>query len=183
VGDFVMARVKTIEFEIDHKFDSMKNRHYLNGDCTVLHCHHYATLYTQLALDAVDFEGVRHLTEASEDVFFDVLNRYFAENEITDIDEKVEIAQQYWQASGMGLISFTGVGKYEVVAEMEYSHIDEGWLKKWGGSDKPVNFFTVGFVAAVAALVNNKPVRTFKATETKSLACGDEKCEFKAVIS
>ena len=142
-----MARVKAIEFEIDHKFDPVKNRHYLNGDCTVLHCHHYATLYTQLALDAVDFEGVRHLTETSEDVFYDVLNRYYAEKEITDIAEKVEIAQQYWQASGMGLIRFTGVGKYEVVAEMEYSHIDEGWLKKWGGSDRPHASSSTAFVS------------------------------------
>ena len=178
-----MAIAKTIELEIDHKFDPVKNRHYLNGDCTVLHCHHYSTLYTQLALDATDFEGVRHLTETSEDIFYEVLKRYYEEKCITDIAEKVEIAQQYWQASGMGLIRFTGVGKYEVVAEMEYSHIDEGWLKKWGGADKPVNFFTVGFVAAVAALVNNKPPRTFKAKETKSLACGDEKSEFKAFLS
>jgi hypothetical protein len=178
-----MAIIKTTEFEIDHKFDPIKNRHYLNGDCTVLHCHHYATLYTQLALDATDFEGVRHLTEMAEDVFYGVLKRYFEEKCIVDIADKVEVAQQYWQASGMGIIRFVGVGKYEVVAEMGYSHIDEGWLKKWGGSAQPVNFFTVGFVAALAALVNEKPLGSFKAVETKSLACGDDKSEFKAVLS
>lgn len=178
-----MAILKHTEFEIDHHFDPLRNRHYLNGDCTVLHCHHYSTLYTQLALDATNFEGIRHLVENSEDIFYDVLQRYFLARNIAAIEEKVEIAQQYWQASGMGLIRFTGIGRYEVIAEMEYSHIDEGWLKKWGGSKQPVNFFTVGFVAAVAALLNNKPPRAFKAKETKSLACGDEKSEFKAVLS
>lgn len=178
-----MAIRKATEFEIDHKFDPIKNRHYMNGECTVLHCHHYATLYTQLAMDATDFNGIRHLTEVSEDIFYSVLQKYYDEKRITDIDEKVDIAQQYWQASGMGIIRFTGVGKYEVIAEMEYSHIDEGWLKKWGGSDKPVNFITVGFVAAVADLLNNKPTRAFKASETGSLACGDKKSEFKAVLS
>lgn len=178
-----MAINKTTEFEIDHKFDPVKNRHYLNGESTVVHCHHYATLYTQLAMDAKDFSGVKHLTEVSEDTFYGVLNKYYNEKGITGIAEKVEIAQQYWQVSGMGIIRFSGIGKYEVVAEMDYSHIDEGWLKKWGGAGEPVNFMTVGFVAAVAALVNNKPTRAFKATETSSLACGDEKSEFKAVLS
>ncbi len=177
-----MAIEKRTQFEIDHRFDPVKNRHYINGVCSVLHCHHYATLYTQLAVDAVDFEGLRHLVETSEDVFYETLDRYFKEKGVEAIEEKIEIAQQYWQALGMGLIRFTGIGKYEVVAEMEYSHLDEGWLKKWGGNDKPVNFFTVGFVAAVAALVNDRPTRSFQARETRGLVCGDEKSEFKAVV-
>lgn len=177
-----MSIIRNTEFEIDHTFDPANNRHRLNGDCTVLHCHHYATLYTQLALDAVDFEGVKHLTETAEDVFYGVLEKYFTEKCVVDVAAKLELARQYWQASGMGVITFTGVGKYELTAEMDYSHIDEGWLKKWGGADQPVNFFTVGFVAAVAALANNKPVKSFKAVETKSIACGDEKSEFKAVL-
>jgi hypothetical protein len=56
-----MTVEKKTEFEIDHKFDPIRNRHYMNGVCTVLHCHHYATLYTQLADDAEQFAGVRLL--------------------------------------------------------------------------------------------------------------------------
>ncbi|RPI79967.1 MAG: hypothetical protein EHM45_00805 [Desulfobacteraceae bacterium] len=178
-----MSQEKKIEFEVDRRFDPVKSRHFLNGVCTVLHCHHYATLYSQLALDAVNFNGADHLVEASEDTFYEVLNSYYLNKGATTAEEKVEIARQYWQAVGMGLIQFTGVGKFEILAEMEYSHLDEGWLKKWGGSKKPVNLFTVGFVAAVAALVNEKPVRSFRVTETKSLVCGDEKSEFKGVAA
>ena len=177
-----MAMEKTTEFEVDHRFDPVKNRHFLNGVCSVLHCHHYATLYTQLALDATDFEGVRHLSETSEDSFYDVLDQYFSQKGIATVEDKVEIAQQYWKAVGMGLIRFTGIGRYEILAEMDYSHIDEGWLKKWGSNDKPVNYITVGFVAAVAALLNEKPPRSFTARETQSLVCGDEKSKFKAVV-
>jgi hypothetical protein len=177
-----VAVEKRTEFEIDHKFDSKKSRHYLNGVCSVLHCHHYATLYTQLAMDAVDFEGIRHLVENSEDVLYGVLEAYYTDNGVTSVEDKIEIAQQYWQAVGMGLITFTGIGKYEVTAEMDYSHLDEGWLKKWGGGDQPVNFFTVGFVAAVAALATNRPPRSFQAKEVKGLVCGDDKSEFKAVL-
>ena len=86
------------------------------------------------------------------------------------------------RSSAWARICFTGVGRYAATAVMEYSHIDEGWLKKWGGRDKPVNFFTCGFVAAVAALANNKPPRSFSTKENKSLVCGDEVSEFKAVL-
>ena len=177
-----MAIEKQTEFEIDHKFDPVRDRHYLNGVCSVLHCHHYATLFTQLAADAVDFQGVKHLVETAEDTFYEVLNAYFKEKNVVDLAQKIEIARQYWSAVGMGLIRFTGIGKYEVTAEMEYSHLDEGWLKKWGGNDKPVNFFSVGFVAAVAALVNGKPPRSFQTRETQGLVCGDAKSQFKAVL-
>ncbi len=178
-----MTVEKKMEFEIDHKFDAVSNRHYMNGVCTVLHCHHYATLYTQLADDAEQFEGVRLLKEASEDSFYEVLDAYYKKHGIETVDDKVSIAEQYWQAVGMGLIRFTGVGKYATTAVMEYSHLDEGWLKKWGSRDKPVNFFTCGFVAAVAALINGKQPRSFTVKEPKGLVCGDEVSSFKAVLS
>ena len=178
-----MTVEKMTEFEIDHKFDPITNRHYMNGFCTVLHCHHYATLYTQLADDAEEFKGVQLIKEAAEDTFHEVLEDYYQKHEIEDIEDKVTIAEQYWQAVGMGLIRFTAIGKYACTAVMEYSHIDDGWLKKWGSRDKPVNFFTCGFVAAVAALANEKPVRSFKVKEPKGLVCGDEVSAFKAVLT
>lgn len=177
-----MAIEKKTEFEIDHRFNPVTNRHYLNGFCTVLHCHHFATLYTQLADDAKDFEGERLLKEAAEDTFFEVLNSYYLDKKIESIEDKIVIAEQYWKTVGMGLIRFTGIGKYAVTAEMEYSHVDEGWLKKWGSRDKPVNFITAGFVAAIAALANGKPSRSFLTKETKGLVCGDDRSEFKAVV-
>jgi hypothetical protein len=178
-----MTVEKKTDFEIDHKFDPITNRHYMNGFCTVLHCHHYATLYTQLADDAEQFKGISLLKEASEDTFYEVLDDYYKKHGIETIDEKVSIAEQYWQAVGMGLIRFTGVGKYATTAVMEYSHLDEGWLKKWGSRDKPVNFFTCGFVAAVAALINGKKPRSFTVKEHKGLVCGDDVSSFKAVLS
>jgi predicted hydrocarbon binding protein len=177
-----MTIEKCIEFEIDHHFDPGSSRHYMNGSCTVLHCHHYATLYTQLADDAKDFEGEKLLKEAAEDTFYEVLNDYFNKRNMTTLEERISIAEQYWKAVGMGLIRFTGIGKYAATAEMEYSHIDEGWLKKWGSRNKPVNFITAGFVAAAIALANNKPPRSFVVKEIQSLLQGDDKSAFEAIL-
>jgi hypothetical protein len=177
-----MTIEKSIEFEIDHRFDPNSSRHYMNGLCTVLHCHHYATLYTQLADDAKDFEGEKLLKEAAEDTFYEVLNDYYNKKNMTVLEERISIAEQYWKAVGMGLIRFTSIGKYAATAEMDYSHIDEGWLKKWGSRNESVNFITAGFVAAVTALANNKPSRSFAVNEIKSLVRGDDKSAFEAIL-
>lgn len=177
-----MTIEKKNEFEIDHRFDPCSNRHFMNGACTVLHCHHYATLYTQLADDAKDFEGERLLKEAAEETFYGVLKDYFDQKNMTSLEDRVAIAERYWKTVGMGLIRFTGIGKYSATAEMEYSHIDEGWLKNWGGRNEPVNFITSGFVAAVIALANNKPSKSFAIQETRSLVRGDDKSLFEATL-
>ncbi|MBF0432508.1 MAG: hypothetical protein HQK83_14585 [Fibrobacteria bacterium] len=177
-----MTDQNTPKYEIEYHFDSEKKRHYMNGFCTVLHCHHYATLFTQLADVAVHFDGERLFKESAEDTFYEVLNDYFSKKSIVTLTDKISIAEQYWKTVGMGMIHFTGVGKVVVTAEMDYSHLDEGWLKKWGSREKPVNFITAGFVAAVAALANDKPPRTFGVRETKGLVCGDDVSAFKAVI-
>jgi predicted hydrocarbon binding protein len=177
-----MVVEKKVEFEIDHRFDPVRNRHYLNGFCSVLHCHHYATLYTQLADDAVDFEGIKHLIAAAEETFYEVLDDYYTRKGVDNIEDKVSIAEQFWAAVGMGRITFTGVGKYAAYAEMEFSHVDNGWLSKWGSRERPVNFFTSGFVAAVVALVNNKNPRSYVVKEIKSLVRGDEVSTFKASL-
>ncbi|MGD8564530.1 MAG: hypothetical protein PVG03_18460 [Desulfarculaceae bacterium] len=177
-----MAVEKKVQFEIDHQFDPNSCRHYLNGFCTVLHCHHYATLYTQLADDAKDFNGKALFIQAAEDIFFDVLDKYYQEHGVESINDKLSIAKEYWQIVGMGLIEFKAVGPFAVTAEMDYSHVDEGWLKKWGSRPEPVNFFTCGFVAAVAALTTGRQPRSFEVNEVKSLVAGDDKSVFKAVL-
>ena len=166
---------------MDHIYDSTRNRHYLNGASTVLHCHHYTTLITQLAEDAVHFDGHRFLMEAAEECFYEVLGKYYQTYEIDSVEEKVQAAENYWKLVGMGIIRFTSIGRYDVTAEMDYSHVDEGWLKKWGGHDKPVNFITAGFVAAVAALATNMERRSFAVEQTKGLVCGDDVSAFRAV--
>jgi hypothetical protein len=43
--------------ELDHKFNPHNKRHSINGHDVALHCHHFTTLYTQLAIDS---ERIRH---------------------------------------------------------------------------------------------------------------------------
>ncbi len=167
------------EFRLDHRFDPGTKKHYLNDELSVLHCHHYSTLFTKLAMD---LDGVEHLVETGEDVFGRVLRQYFLDKAVSSVGERIGIAQQYWQAVGMGLIEISSSDASGGAAKMEYSHLDEGWLKKWGGSDKPVNIITRGFLAGVFAAVYDKPPRSYYVEETKSLARGDKAGEFTITL-
>ena len=127
-----MAKFKKVEWEIDHRFDPKTTRHYNNDAVTVLHCHHYITLYCQLADDAEMVDGKGLMRQAAELSFIKVLKDYFKKYQVTKLVERVALAEEYWKVCGMGLLHFEHVGKLSATAEMSHSHVDEGWVKKWG---------------------------------------------------
>lgn len=170
------------QLEMDERFDPAVSRRYLGDHWTTIHSHHYAVLYTQLADDAVDFDGIYHLIRASEDTFHDVLRGAFENRGLKELTEKIAMAEAYWRSVGMGELRFQGVGKYAVTAEMVHSHVDRGWLDKVGESQKPINFIAQGFMAAAASLFSEKPVRSFAVRETRSIASGRPTSFFRAVL-
>lgn len=174
--------VRKRELEIVERFDPDTCRQYLNECCSVLHSHHYAALISQLAEDADDFDGIYHLRRAAEDTFHEVLTDYFHQHEVVALEDQVAFTEQYWETVGMGQIRFKCVEKYAVGAEMDFSHVDQGWLEKWGKRHKQINFITQGFVAAAAALFAGRPPGSFTVRESRSLVAGDEVSIFKAVL-
>jgi len=174
--------IKPKEFELDHKFDKLRSRHYINDKLSVLHCHHYATLYTQLADDIKWANGGDILKETSEDVFYDVLKKYYDDKCINSIEDKVRIAEDYYKAVGLGNMKFVTIGESFGKVELCNSHLDEGWIKKWGKKDEPVNFIGRGFISAVFSCINSKPVRSYEVEEVQSIVQGKEKSLFKVLL-
>jgi len=167
------------DIKLDHKFDAARNRHYLNDQLSVLHCHHYATLFTQLALDAKDLvDGTGILKEAAEDVFYGVLTNYYQKNSVSDAQEKIKVAIEMFSAFGMGKMSVSGdAGGGEV--KLPHAYVDEGWLKKWGKFKAPVNFIGAGYIAGMFAAAYDKPSKTYKVEETQSRVTGAAESVFK----
>lgn len=176
-----MAFFKQTELEMTHRFDPVKCRHYLNGQTSVLHCHHYATLYSQLADDCGMLDGKKLLAETAEDVFGDVLKKYFKERCIETITDRLDIAVQYYSAVGLGKMRVVFAGTESAEIELEHSHVDEGWIKKWGKREAPVNFMTAGYVAGMLSAVFELPPRAFDVHETESLVSGADVSRFTAV--
>lgn len=126
-----MAIVIKDNIQYNHQFDEKTNRHYINGILSVLHCHHYTCLYTQLALDAGETDLLK---ECARESFRDLLIQYFSKHpEHSTIKEKVTIASQYYSLLGLGKMNVKFIGKFSGAVELPFSHTDSGWVKKMGG--------------------------------------------------
>ncbi len=176
-----MTVMVNTELKLKHEFDPVRTRHYMNGVLSVLHCHHFMTLYCQLADDAEIVDGKKLLFDSAEEAFYPIFTDYFAQYDLTALPDRVAIAEQYYSAIGMGLLSITGMGQSSGAVELSRSHTDEGWKQKWGERDKPVNFATCGFIAAFFAAAFDQPMGTYEVEEVQSIVSGAEKSVFRVV--
>lgn len=166
----------SLQLKLDHTFDSEKMRHYMNGQVAVLHCHHYASLYTQLAIDAKE---TALLFSVSEDVFGDMLKKYFADNQVSSLSDRIDLACQHYAAMGLGKMSINYFGTDSGEVVLENSHVDQGWVKKWGRYDAPVNYITAGYIAGMFSAVNDAASQSFSVCETESIVKGASQSTFK----
>ena len=176
-----MTQYKRTELVLHKEFDTKTCRHTIGGSTVVLHCHHYATLYTQLALDCSMLDAKALLAECSEDAWEEFLSAYYRTQNISGISERFALAEQAYAAAGLGKMRVTCAGPESGEVTVEHSHLDAGWLKKWGQHSTPVNFIGAGFIAAAFAAVFGRPVRTYVATETQSIVSGADSSRFTVV--
>lgn len=167
----------SVEFKANQVFDGEKMRHYLNDELSVMHCHHYSTLFSQLADDAEMFNGPTLLAEAAEESMYPVLVKYFNENNIDSIEDRARIAEQYYAFVGLGQIKITP-REQGGSARMQHSHVDEGWIKKWGNRNEAVNFMGQGYLAAAFSAINGDDKGTYQVQETQSIVSGANTSEF-----
>jgi len=173
--------MKTLE--LNRKFDPKSCRHLNNGQVSVLHCHHYASLYSQLADDCGMLDAKKLLAEVAEDTVYQTLHDYYKANDVTDIADRVAIAEQYYAAAGMGRMKILCAGPDSGEVELTSSHVDEGWIKKWGNRDKPVNFITSGYISGAFSAIFGKLARSFAANETASIVAGAPASRFEVAAN
>ncbi len=157
--------------KVEHTFDENTYRHYLNGFLSVLHCHHYLCLTSRMAEDFDDIGGRRILQETAEDTIRPLFDDYLEKNGITRIEERLMVCAEYYSVMGLGRMKLKAAelgGQVQLLR----SHLDEGWINKWGKHDKHVNFFTCGFIAAIFAAGFKKPPRSYTVAENESIVTG-----------
>jgi hypothetical protein len=153
-------------------FDNTRCRHIADGLTIVLHCHHFATLTTQLANDCSLLDAKQLLADCAEDAFYTILTDYYEENDICDLRERIKIAEQYFSEAGLGKMNVTYAGTCAGAIELTHSHVDEGWIKKWGESAVPVNHIGCGYATALFSAVFDMPKRNYAAKERQSIVSG-----------
>ena len=166
----------SVKFVVEKIFNFKTKRFYLNNELTVLQCHHYTTLLTQLANDTKKFNGPQIMVSTAEETFYPILSQYFKTYNISSYEDKAKIIEQYYSYIGMGLMK---INPNEFTTELIHSHADEAWLKKWSVSDKPINYITQGFLAAAFSAITDSNLGMFNIQEIQSIACGAETSKFK----
>jgi predicted hydrocarbon binding protein len=82
----------------------------------------------------------------------------------------------------MGALKVVSAGPDYGEVELSSSHLDQGWIKKWGKCDKPVNHIVRGFIASLFATALNRPRRTYGVKETASIVSGAPQSKFVVVV-
>lgn len=176
-----MAQYKKTELVLAKTFDANVCRHFIGANTVVLHCHHYATLYTQLAMDCSMLDAKALLAQCSEEVWQEFLSGYYRDHAISSVPERIALGEQAFAAAGLGKMHVACAGPDSGEVTLEHSHVDEGWIKKWGKHHQPVNYIGAGFIAGLFAAVFDRPAGSYVATETQSLVSGAECSRFAVV--
>ena len=154
------------------RYDRERCRHIADGKTLVLHCHHFASLTTQLANDCSLLDAKKLLAECAEDAFYAVLADYYHKNNVCGLRERIEAAERYFSEAGLGLLKVNYAGSCAGEVALKHSHVDEGWVKKYGVASKPINYIGCGYVTALFSAAFGKPKRSYLAKERRSIACG-----------
>lgn len=160
-----------IRFE--QRFDPVTRLQYINNEPSVLHCHHYTTLFIKLALDMEKYNGLGLLREAMEESLFLVFRKSFIRDKIEKISERIAFGEEYYALVGMGQLKVKEYSEKGGVAELTRSHVDEGWVKKFGKPPQPINSMTEGYLAALFAASYNTYIQTYEVIEKQSMALGN----------
>jgi hypothetical protein len=162
-------------------YDVATSRHYHRNFSVVMHCHHYMSNFIDAAHHFESTGGPEILKTAASDTFCSFLGLYYVDERVRDLLERISIAEEYWHNVGMGKIRITTEDASYGKARMDYSHVDEGWLKKGKVARRPINYVTQGFLEGVMRAVHpGGRLYKYDVEETKSLALGDEYSEFEA---
>jgi len=166
------------EFPFLQSFDPIRKLQYINSDPSVMHCHHYSAIFTRLAIDFESHGGTKNMAEAMEEAVYLALRKVFIGEEIKAVHERIRMVEEYFRLTGLGEIKLHADSATGGTATLSRSHIDEGWVKKYGNSKVPVNHVARGFLAGAFEVIHGKPLRSYDVEESASMAMGKAKGDF-----
>ena len=120
---------------LDFSLDNETFRNYLNGHAVVMHSHHYLALITQLAENLPEIGGPQLLKDVVEESMLAIFNDYIQKNGLVTPLQRCNVGKEYYSVYGLGKMKVGGTEKGGEVSLVR-SHIDEGWIKKWGHHSK-----------------------------------------------
>ncbi len=165
--------------KFNQRYDTTSKLMYVNDISSVMHCHHYTTNFIKVALDFEDLSGIENMINAAEDAFFLAFKKYFISEHVVSTIDRIKICTDLYAYTGMGVMNIVNCKGDSGDIELLHSHVDEGWLKKFGKIDRPINFITQGYIKAMFSTVFDEKIRSYKVDEIESIVLGSKKSHFK----
>lgn len=169
-----------MSLQLDFTMDDDSFRHFLNGHGVVMHSHHYLTLITKLVEELPEADGRQLLMEVVEGSMREIFDDYLRQHGLTSSEERLTVGQEYYAVFGLGKLQAEGDADGGEV-RITSSHLDEGWIRKWGERQAPVNHFTCGYIAAMFAAAFGTPPGSYRVSETASMVSGAAEGRFQVV--
>jgi hypothetical protein len=154
-----------------YKFDEQHNSITIGGEAMIFHCHHYINYLQRSLLDADYIDSRRFLIGSAADAVHHQLKSLC---EGLSLDDAKTMAEESYKAFGYGLIDLSGMNETGVELTTYKSFFSKTWEMKFGQSDKPVDYYTTGFLAAVFAVLYGHDLSAIHAEQTTCMACGDK---------
>ncbi len=154
----------------DYKFDQEHNYLEIGGEAMIFHCHHYITNLQRTILDADYIDSRLFLIGSAVDSIYHQLTNLCAG---LNIEDSKIMAQDIYKTFGYGIIDLSCMDENGCELKTLKSFFSKTWEMKFGKSDKPVDYYTTGFLTAVYAVIYKKDLKSITAKQTTCMACGD----------
>jgi hypothetical protein len=155
----------------DYKFDTEHNYLEIAGEAMIFHCHHYITNLQRTILDADYIDSSLFLIGSAADSLYHQLTNLC--NGLS-IEESKQMAQDIYKTFGYGIIDLSNMNENGVELTTTKSFFSKMWKLKFEKSNKPVDYYTAGFLAAAYAVIYKKELKDIYAKQTTCMSCGDE---------
>lgn len=154
----------------DYKFDVEHNYLEIGGEAMIFHCHHYITNLQRTILDAEYIDSSRFLIGSAADSIYNQLSNLC---EGLSVEESKKMAEDIYKTFGYGLIDLSTMNENGAELTATKSFFSKTWIMKFGAASKPIDYYTVGFLAAAYACIYKKELKNINALQTTCMACGD----------
>ena len=168
--------------KLDFAFDKEKGRKLLQKIPVVIHCHHYNCFLQRTLEDALgnDFRLIQ--ANAAKIETEKLLENTFADEPDYTASDVFDFATKIYKKMGMGIIDFSKITEDGGSIPTPVSHYSFTWLEKFGPREKPVCYFTCGFILATVCNAYKKDINYYKVFEESCLVQNAE-CIFKLEVA
>lgn len=166
-----MSQSETPIFDINsYPFDEEHNCLEIGGEAMIFHCHHYMMNLQRTILDAEYIQSELFLIGSAADSLCYQLSNLC---QGLSVEASKEMAQAIYKSFGNGVIDLSTLGEAGGVVVSKSSFVSTAWRIKYGKSEKPMDFFTTGFVAAALSVIYGVSLGEIFAKQLTCMAMGD----------